>query len=343
MCLFAIAMVTVTALSSPAAITVALVFIFGTCTLGMSLGAHKIALGRAMAHAWHPGERQKHLSTAEVIAGLSSIVIALAPAFIFETVDELTSHIRLLWAALFSIALGMFIAVVFSRSPAQQAKIDRGTTTAKPKTSIFKQARTSYQTLFALTWFRRFMFMRVMLISVQYGAVFYALHAAEQHAAKPGSLLVFAISGALGGLVSGVISRLKALRDSRHCIMIGALAGLIAAAIALSMEIEPTVNLVVVYTLVFFFLAIADGIIYIGYTAYYLDRIDKKHVENGLALSKLIVQPFVFVQTAILAYVAHFHHVGVPIVILAVIAVLGVLSAAALPGSNPARLTARRV
>ncbi|MTH96345.1 MFS transporter [Roseibium sp. RKSG952] len=339
--LFAISMVIVTATTAPTPIIVALAFFLSTGTLGIAIGLHKVAMGRAMTDAWHSGERQKFLSMSEVLAGIAGVFIALAPAVFFQTADEMASHIHLLWAAFFAIALGLIMAAAFSKSPSG-SPANSTTTPSKSRKTLLEQARESYRILLGLAWFRRFLLMRATLISVQYGAVFYALHAAEQHVTKPESLPAFAAAGALGNLALGGITRISVFRNSRHCIMFGALTGLIAAAIALSMEIKPSINLVAVYSLVFFFMTAADGLIYIGYTAYYLDRIDKQHVENGLALIKLIVQPFVFVQTAILAYAAHLHHVGVPIVILAVIAVLGVLSAATLPGGTPAHLAGRR-
>ncbi|MTH97236.1 hypothetical protein [Roseibium sp. RKSG952] len=333
MSLLALATIIVVTLLAPSTAMVGFAFLFGAFTLGVALGVHNIALARAMAYVWKPSNRHKMLSATEILAGLSGIVIALVPAFLFETVDELTVHVRLLWAAAMATVLALLIGVVFARVRVGSgaAAMPENASHSVSRPSFFGQVRASYKTLLGFSWFRRFLLMRLLLVSVQYGAVFYALHAAVQHAANPWSLVVFAIAGSLGGMAAGFASRLVPASDPRRSIVLGAAAGGAAAFVALSTEFSASVNLAAVYALVFFLMSAGDVIIYIGTMAYYLERVDRLHLENGLALVKIVLQPVILIQTVLLAYLAHFQHVILPVFVLAGLAIAGLFAAMALP------------
>ena len=303
---------------------------FLTCALvfGAGAGLQSIARNSMMADVWHDEQRGSLIGTAEAWSGFVAVAIALSTMLFFQSEDSVSMHVRLVWGAVLAAAAAVTVALLL-REPRGRGTQASGS--QEPQPSFWIRVASSYKVMAGLAWYRRYMAVRVLMLSVEFGAIFYAIHAAASYATTPGALAALAIASAVGATAGGILYKDLVRRSARLGLFVGGVFGCLAAALALITVFEPSWNLLWLYCCVLLLLGFGSVCVYAGRSAYYLASVDAQHRENGVALSKAILEPVIVVFVLALGVLAHFQDVAAPIVVIGLLSLGGMLMTLALP------------
>ncbi len=330
-CLGLLIVVIVAAGLGPALLT--LVTFIVAVVLGIGAGIQRLAEKSVMAVLWDSRQRASRLGATEALTGFLAIGAVILTAVYLQDSDQLSVHIELLWggatAAILSAIFALFIRESLGRDDRPAVVNNRG--------AWWTGIKASYRRLSRQRWFRRFVATRLLTSSVEYGVVFYAIHAASFHASKPWALSAFAAATASGAVVGGLLARQIVRRAAASGLWFGGLLGFIAASTALAVEQAPHWNLLPVYSAIFLLLGIGRSCIYTSRNAYLLLFIDAEDRENGVALSNLVVEGIAAAAMIAIGALAHYQDIALPLVLLGLLSLGAVFSALMLPPEAEAR------
>lgn len=320
----------------------ALIFIASALVMGAGKGVHSIAENGIIATLWAVERRGSLMGTMQSLTGLVSVVMALA-TLLLGSGPKNDPNMTLLWGAVAMAAISLLLALLIRQ------KTDVGRPAAGESSPLraqrpgpLQRAKESYRTLLRQTWYRRMLVARVLLVSVEYGAAFYAIHAASKHGGTSGALAAFAVATACGTVVGGLVAQRVLRRSERLGLAIGALLGVLAALGALAGEVSSVMSATWVYVGVFFLLTVGNVTAYTSRDAYLMACVEEKDLENGLALTKVVMDPVTIAFIVGMGALAEFKHPAVPIGIIGLMSAAAILAAMALPHSRHLRATDAR-
>lgn len=308
---------------------VAPLFISCAVALGIGDGVSSIAAAGIMGEIWEVQRRGSLMGTIRALTGFVAIGIALLTLVYAQSESAVAEHMQLVWAGAAAAALAAMLALL----------VQGGMSTNKPaliaaKEPFWHRIRSSYGALIKLGWFRRLLAVRLMYTSVEYGSVFYAIHAADRHASDHGALAAFAIAAAAGATLGGLVSRYVLRVSERLGLMVGGGCGCLAAIVALAREFMPSLSIIVVYSAVFLLLNVAYICVYTGRNAYFLAFASARDRENGVALNRLVMEPTNILFVMVMSALAHFQHVAAPVVVIGMLSFGGILVTLTLPSAR---------
>ncbi len=307
-----------------------LLFFSAALLMGIGWGMHSIAENSVMANLWEVERRGSLMGTTDALSGVFLVAVALASAFLFQSKTATTPNLSLVWGAAAAAAGAAIIALLVHEGAHPAAAIKK----ERSRHTLWHSAKASYLSVGRQSWYRRMILARVLLVSVEYGTAFYAIHAAERHASAAGALAIFAIATAAGVVVGGTISRYVLRKSERMGLVIGGVFGCIAALGALLGEVDPQWKAVWVYTATFFALSIGAISIYSARTAYFLACVAEEDRENGLAMTKIIMEPANTTFVVVMGALAQYQQPVAPIIVIALLGIAGVFAALTLPPSR---------
>jgi hypothetical protein len=305
------------------------VFLLAAATMGVGNGIHSIAEKGIMAKLWEKERRGGLMGTMQAITGAISVVVAVA-TFLCGPGPKNDPNLSLLWGAAATALLATGLALLVREPPRERRAADRG---PLQRERLWAKAKASYAVLARARWYRRFLASRVLLLSVEYGTAFYAIHAASKHGGTAGALAVFSIATALGVLLGGIAARQALRRSDRLGLGIGGGLGCLAALGALGGEVSSAMESTWIYAGVFFVLSMGNVITNTARNAYFLASADEGDLENGLALTKVLMEPVTIAFVAVMGALAQFDHPAVPIAVIGAMSLGSLFAVLALPAS----------
>ncbi len=315
------------------AFLLAAVFIAAALAMGIGKGVHSIAENSIIAGLWEVSRRGSLMGTMQGLTGVISAAVALA-TLVIGTSSPKDPNMTLIWGAVAMALLstGLALLVREKRRPASGPAREH-----EARQSPIARAKASYKSLMQQGWYRRMLLARVLLVSVEYGTAFYAIHAASKHGSMPGALALFAVGTAFGTVVGGLVVR-RVLRSSERLgLAIGGALGVVSALGALAGEVSDAMSGAWVYVAVFFVLTIGNVCAYTSRDAYLMACAEEGDLENGLALTKVIMDPVTITFILVMGALAEFQHPALPIAGIGLMSAGGILAVLAMPHSRHLR------
>ncbi|MEQ8654683.1 MAG: MFS transporter [Kiloniellales bacterium] len=310
----------------------AAIFLLSSMIMGIGKGVHSIAENSIIAGLWEVSRRGSLMGSMQALTGIVSVILALATLFSGSS-SKTDPNMTLVWGAVAAAAISLVLAIL----------VREGNAGPKPKTverrqSAWTKAKSSYRKLTGETWYRRMLVARVLLVSVEYGTAFYAIHAASKHGTTAGALAAFAVATALGTVTGGALARHVLRHSERLGLAIGGALGCLAALGALAGEVSDFMNATWVYCGVFFVLTVAAVCTYTARDAYLMACAEEEDLENGLALTKVVMDPVTIVFITVMGSLAEFQHPAVPIAAIGLMSLGGIFAVLAMPHSRHLRV-----
>jgi hypothetical protein len=252
-----------------------------------------------------PGQLHGHLLARG--AALGGMVTLAAIFAVGLTMPRLAgNHLFLLW-----LAAGAWLgaSVVYagvveqpSAPPSQDAKAPR--------------LRDSWQLIAQLPWFRRFLVQRLLLLSVEFGVTFYAIHAATLHGATARSLSAFVVAMSLGMVLAGPVWGRLIDRHNALALILASLLAALSGVLVLVMDALGMPGGPFVHGLLFLPLSLAAEGSYEGRTRMLLARATPQDRPALLALSSALLAVAAVGSALVLGLAGHLHDIRTPLVIL---------------------------
>jgi MFS family permease len=230
---------------------IATVFLVTSLAIGVANGLSKVAFSDVLS------SKLTEIRRGDLVLnqGAAGAVVAIASTLVLvpmiDRQDPFTSHVDLLWLGAAGLAAAGITAVfVGPVHPRSARTVRRLRDTYRDGLVV---ARTHH-------WFRRYVATQLTFVPIGLGSTFYSLHAAQQHANKPGSLHVLVIATSVGLIVGAFLWRVvyRSRFGVRGMLFISALLGSTAAAICISAEAFDDWSQVWVHGVVILFATVAN-------------------------------------------------------------------------------------
>ncbi len=196
-----------------------------------------------------------------------------------------------------------------------------------------KELLSSYRTLIDEPWFRRFLMVRLPLLSVELALPFFAILAAvsNEHSARGVTALIMstALALAVAGPLWGMLGRASHRVVMAVACVLAAVAGLATVGNHLLQVINPTLF----HAAAVFVLTVATRGVASAHSLYFLDVAPDDMRVVGMTMSRTLVRLVAIGLSVVLAAVAHMQHVVWAILAMAVVNLVAaaVVFALALP------------
>jgi hypothetical protein len=223
----------------------AMIFLLVAGTIGVSQGLGSVAFGDLLGRALPQERRGPLLFTQSAVGGVLAVAAASATILLFKDAKPLDSHISLIWISAVVLVLAFVFSLLVQEPPPNR---DAGSGARGFTSEIHK----AFTLVGQAPWFRRFLVGQVLFLSVTLATTFYSIHAASLHGEKSGSISVFVVASSLGIVVGAPLwSRLLDNKGVRLVFILGGLATMSAAILALTIEYVDGLQFVLLHALVF--------------------------------------------------------------------------------------------
>ncbi len=270
----------------------------------------------------HSQNRKRLQFSALAIGGLSALGLTWALHIATVSIDPLNRHVIVVYAA-----VALFVVSAFSILLFPEAGTGGRAKPAAPGSSTFKLLATQFirnlRRLAPMSWFRRYLLIRIMTLSVELSVPFYTILAAVSHGTTHQGLTALIAAAALAFLVAGQVWGFVGSRFSNvgviclSCIL-AAFSGVLLVANHFLEFANPTL----VHSISLFLVTVAVQGSTVGHELLYLDLAPKEERVAGLAVSKAIQTMVAVGISFMMATLAHVQHVVWSILLLMLLAVI---------------------
>ena len=307
-------------------VLVSTVFVAAAVLGGAVAGLGGLAYTDLLGVALPRRRRSALLFTRSALGGVLAVAVALGTARVFAGRDALTGHLALVWVAggvLVAAALSSRFVVADSRPSGDEAL------------TVRSSVRAGVVAVRDLTWYRRYLLVQSVLLSVGFGTSFYAIHAATEHAGEPGSLSAVVVASAAGLVLGALVwERVLARFGFRALFVLGAATGTIAATVSAATHFVGG-QVVATHAVVLLLATLAAQSVTVGRRAYLLDRCPVADRPTLFSFARIAVGALGGLLAAGLGVLAEVHGAVWPTVVLVALNALAV--SAALLSPRPSR------
>lgn len=307
------------------------VFIVASALLGLSNGFSALAFQDLIGRVLGDRSRITLLFAIGAASGALVIVTTLISQVMvgFEAGDQpARDHVHLVWAGVAMMLLSAVAAFMVREAPRASVANDAGE-------GYLASALRNARLVMRVPWFRRFVRMRVLLLSVEMVLPFFAVHAATYHATTAPSLSFFVISFSLGMIAGGLIWPRIGKRSIQMVLSLSAALAGVAALLALANHVFGGVQSLYLHAAMIFLLAFATQGSLDGSTAYVVRSSTDEQRPYAISVANLAAG-VVGIGVALLAgFIADGPGVIVAIGIMGATNILGVIYALRLPDVEP--------
>lgn len=222
------------------------VFLVVALAIGALKGLNTLAFSDLIGRALRPVTRNQLLFLVSAIAGAVTIAAAWASPRLAGDAEPLHQHVTLLWIGVAITALAALPSLVLREDLSRPVP-----TRARGVAGFAADMREGFARAAGIDWFRRYVVARMMLVSVTLAMPFYAVHGADLHAGKSGSLGTFVVATSAAVIVGGPLWHRLAGRSQRLALCAGAVITALAGVWALVIEMTPALQTVGHHAIVF--------------------------------------------------------------------------------------------
>lgn len=322
---FVIAVCFLAALTAAAfgtSIVIAIVFVGVVFVIGAAGEYQAILKSGLYGDVLNSDSRTRLMYNVMAIGGLSAGALSWTSHHVFSDDEPFTRHAILLLIATFSFVLASAMVLLVHEFSTPQSAPDTHKSNKVVKLDIrhrIQEAFQNFKFLFALEWFRRYLRVRLSLLTVEMSVPFYAILAALVHHDTPRGLSALIISSATGMLVAGPLWRIVGIVSIRSVMICGGFLAAFAGFMLVINTLHPIFHAPYVHAAALFIVTIAVMGVSTARSLYFIDVAPAQYRLIALGTSKIIVRIVGIGLSFILAAVAHLQHVVWAILALALI------------------------
>jgi hypothetical protein len=325
------------ALVAVTGVGIAAVFLATSLATGVANGLSKVAFSDVLSSKLTEIRRGNLILNQGAAGALVAIASTLMLVPMLDRRDPVSSHVDLLWLGAAGMAAAGITAVFVG--PVH-------TNSKRPTRRI----RDTYRDGLAVArndhWFRRYVATQLTFVPIGLGTTFYSLHAAQQHANKPGSLHILVIATSVGLILGAFLWRIvyRSRFGVRGMLLISALLGCAAAVICILAEVYDTWSQAWVHGIVILFATVANQAILTAAISWINIYAADHHRATLIGFGAVLVAVETSLLGAVLGGIAQKSSAIWPVAILLLLNLLAAVAAVRAPTRTltPPRHVARR-
>ena len=178
---------------------------------------------------------------------------------------------------------------------------------------------SNFRLLSGMQWFRRYMVVRIALLTVEMSIPFYAILAALSHHSAPRGLTALIISTALALMISGPLWQSVGHLSTRAVMIAGSLMAAAAGCLLFTDHFIPLISAPYIHAIALFVVTVAVKGVSTSRILYFIHVAPEQYRVTAMGVSKVIVRIIGVGLSTVLATVAHLQHVVWAILIVAII------------------------
>ncbi|MBL8659785.1 MAG: hypothetical protein JNM75_08525 [Rhodospirillales bacterium] len=311
-----LALVCVAVLELPTALATAFFFICTLC-FGACNGTIQLTSQDAMARTVPLRRIAGLVALQSSLGGAMTLALSASLILINRNPGSPNRHLTLIAVA---AAVWLVAALCFSliKEPA-------GDVAAKQ--SLWQQACEGVRLYARVPWFRRYIAVRMLFLSVGLATPFYSIHAATLYQGAAHSLTIFVIAVGLANMLSGLVWRRMLSRDSRYVLVLVGFVAATAGLIAISEGRAARADIPYVYAVVLFLLAISEQGLTQASKTYVALIASNRERPLFLAVNNVLLSTLAVPVSSVLGVVAHMTHIIWALCILVVVTLCASINA----------------
>ena len=292
-----------------------LIFLLVATMIGLGQGLSRLAFQNMLGYIIPIRVRGRLLFAQTGISGLLAIVIAWTIYKFYSDQEPSQGQMTLIWVSIGVGVLASILSMTIKETP--PAKTEEVISDRVPNKPIFsREMSDGIRAAIQVHWFRRFILTRALFLSIELATPFYVIHAAGSHVKRSGALSSFVIATGLGLLVGGVLWNQCSRWPLRYIMSLAATLAAFAALTAIGIEYWGQMDRVLLYTVVFFLIAIADQGISSTRKLYLANIGNGEERAYYIAVSDTLTGGVAILVAFLLGVVAHVQYAIWPILIL---------------------------
>lgn len=310
----------------------AIVFLTVAIIVGLGQGLSRLAFQNMLGYIVPIHTRRTLLFTQTAVSGLLAIGVAWTIHVVYPIKKALEGHLALLWVGIGVSLLSGFLSMLIKEGTGTHPE-NIAPVKTRSQTSFIVEIRKGIGSVIHVSWFRRFIVIRILFLCVELAMPFYAIHAAGMHMKTSGSLSIFVIAASLGLVAGGPLWHLCSRWQLSRIMSLAAIIAACGGLVAIANEHWDRLGYAIFYAVVFFLISIADQGWTVARKIYLATFAPAKERAYYIAVSDTLVGGIAVLVGFLLGTVAHQQLVW-PIVILGIINVVAALYALRLPPIN---------
>ncbi|MCG8408897.1 MAG: hypothetical protein MI923_27140, partial [Phycisphaerales bacterium] len=246
-----------------------------------------------LADTLHPDNRQRLTYAAITIGGVGAIMLTWLSQMALIEQPALNRHTLVI-----AIAVVCFITSAASILLVREIRKKAATTTVAADKSgrmqtawlFLKQFFDTLRELLSMSWFRKFVLIRIALQTVELSVPFFAILAAVAHGASHKGLTALIISSAAAMVVAGPIWRSVGRVSNAAVMGVGALLAAVAGGLLAFNYHWHVVDMTVSHSVALFVVMVGTQGVSNARSLYYIDLAPEEYRVSGMAMSKSVVR-----------------------------------------------------
>ncbi len=300
---------------------VTLTFILAILVIGLTGEYQSILNADFYGTVLQSTSRNRLLYSVMTLGGVGTAALVIMAHQYFQTDPPFTRH-----AAIISIGIASFLtasAVILLVREYTAEHAHSGETAPRRRrfsmSAHIAEIYSNFNMLMKMQWFRKYLVVRLSLLTVEMAVPFYAILAALSHHETPKGLTALVISTALALMVAGPLWQAVGHRSTRTVMIAGAAMAATAGALLFFTHFVPVISSTYSHAAALFIVTVAVNGVSTARWLYFIDVAPPQYRVIGIGASKVLVRIVGVALSSVLASVAHLQHVVWAILIVAVI------------------------
>ncbi len=266
--------------------------------------------------------RNRLLYSVMTLGGAGTAALVVTAHQLFHDSPPFTRHAVIVSIGILSFLTASAVLMLVREYSTSASNDETAPSQTKKRFSLanhMRQIFSNFELLIGMSWFRRYLVVRIALLTVEMSIPFYAILAALSHNTSPKGLTALVVSSALALFVAGPLWQSVAHLSTRTVMIAGAAMAAVAGTFLFSNHFMPVVSSPYSHAIALFIVTVAVKGVTTARSLYFIDVAPKRYRVIGLGVSKVMVRIIGVGLSMVLATVAHLQHVVWAILILALI------------------------
>ncbi len=311
-----------TAAAFGTSLVVTLAFIVAITFIGLTREYQSILNADFYGSVLQSESRNRLLYSVMTLGGLGTAALVSATHQYFQSDPPFTRHAAIVSIGIFSFLTASAVLLLVREYSAAPVENDQANPKPRRRFSLrnhLHEVYGNFSVLIKMEWFRRYLVVRLALLTVEMSVPFYAILAALAHHTTPKGLTALVISTALALLVAGPLWQAIGHRSTRTVMIVGALLAAIAGALLFANHFFPFASESLIHATALFMVTVAVNGVSTARWLYFIDLAPPQYRVIGVGVSKVMVRIVGVGLSSVLAAVAHLQHVVWAILVVAII------------------------